>query len=54
MRLEEKIVVDASCEEVWELLADPADMPSFVPAITRFERQDEERGARRWARATRC
>ncbi len=40
MRLEEQITIDAAPEEVWELLADPADIPRFVPAITRFERQD--------------
>ena len=40
MRLEEQIVVNAPCEDVWELLADPADIPRFVPAITRFERRD--------------
>ena len=40
MRLEEQTVVKAPCEDVWELLADPADLPRFVPAITRFERKD--------------
>ena len=34
-------MVKAPCEEVWELLADPADMPRFLPAITRFERRDD-------------
>ncbi len=31
MRIEEQITVDAPARAVWELLADPADMPRFMP-----------------------
>ncbi len=42
MRLEEKITVEATPDEVWELIADPQDIPRFVSAITRFDPEAED------------
>jgi fatty-acyl-CoA synthase len=40
MRVERQITVDAPREEVWELIADPANYPRFMAAITQFETDD--------------
>ncbi|CAN5519883.1 long-chain-fatty-acid--CoA ligase FadD2 [soil metagenome] len=45
MRIEEQITVEATREEVWALLGDPAGYPRFMPGITRFD-PEGERSAR--------
>ncbi len=41
MRVEESIAIDASCEDVWELISDPQSYPSFMAGITRFDMEGE-------------
>lgn len=41
MRIEEKIVVDAPCERVWEYVTDPATYRRHVSGITRWDPQGE-------------
>ena len=43
MRLEEQITIDAPAEKVWDLIGDPADIPRFIPGITRFDREDGDK-----------
>jgi acyl-CoA synthetase (AMP-forming)/AMP-acid ligase II/uncharacterized membrane protein len=46
MRVEKKIEIDASREEIWERVSDPCLYPRFMGAVTRLERRDDgaERG----------
>ena len=44
MRIEEQITIEASREEIWEQIGNPAGYPRFMPGITRFE--PEERSGR--------
>jgi acyl-CoA synthetase (AMP-forming)/AMP-acid ligase II/carbon monoxide dehydrogenase subunit G len=37
VRVEETIEVRAACEDVWELVSDPASYPTFMAGITRFD-----------------
>ena len=37
MRVEESTVIDAACEDIWELVSDPASYPAFMSGITRFD-----------------
>jgi fatty-acyl-CoA synthase len=37
MRVERRILVDAPCEEAWEVISDPANWPRLIHGITRFE-----------------
>ncbi len=39
MRIEEQVIVDAPAKRVWELVADPVDLPRFMPGITRLDAQ---------------
>jgi acyl-CoA synthetase (AMP-forming)/AMP-acid ligase II/uncharacterized membrane protein len=39
MRVEKTIVIDGSCEEIWELIADPCVYPRFMHGLTRLERK---------------
>ena len=41
MRIEEKIVVDASCERVWETIANPANYRRLIAGVTRWDSQGE-------------
>jgi len=43
MRVERSITIRASQDRVWERIADPSDLPSFMAAITRFERAGPKR-----------
>jgi acyl-CoA synthetase (AMP-forming)/AMP-acid ligase II/uncharacterized membrane protein len=46
MRVEKTITIDASREEVWELVSDPCRYPGFMHGVTRLERKSDkpERG----------
>jgi acyl-CoA synthetase (AMP-forming)/AMP-acid ligase II/uncharacterized membrane protein len=46
MRVEKTTVIDASREEIWELIADPCAYPRYMHGVTRLERKAEgpERG----------
>ncbi|MEA2406437.1 MAG: hypothetical protein QOE69_556 [Thermoleophilaceae bacterium] len=44
MRVERDILVDASPEEIWELVSDPGNYESFWHGITRLERRNDEKG----------
>ncbi|MEA2362724.1 MAG: hypothetical protein QOD71_1869 [Thermoleophilaceae bacterium] len=50
MRIEKTTVIDASREEIWELISDPCRYPRFMHGVTRLERKGDEpergRGAR--------
>jgi fatty-acyl-CoA synthase len=52
MRVEKTTVIDASREEIWELISDPCQYPRFMHAASRVDRRDDgpERGvgARYW------
>ena len=54
MRIEEQVIVDAPAKRVWELVADPVDLPRFMPGITRLDAQGSDAPAAAWARATGC
>jgi acyl-CoA synthetase (AMP-forming)/AMP-acid ligase II/uncharacterized membrane protein len=41
MRIEEKILIDAPCERVWETIADPANYRRFMTGITRWDVEGE-------------
>ncbi len=43
MRIEQSISVDASREEVWELIKDPAEYAALLDWVTTSEPQDEDR-----------
>ncbi len=42
MRVQEQVLVDAPCERVWELIADPAHYPGVFEGITACEPEDPE------------
>jgi len=42
MRVEKKIVIEAPCEEVWDLVRDPANYPRLMHGITRFDQKNEQ------------
>ena len=44
MRVERNITVDASREEVWELVSEPDNLDRFWHSLTRLDRKNEERG----------
>ena len=46
MRVDKSIAIDASREEIWELVSDPCRYPRFMHGVTRLERKDDgpERG----------
>jgi fatty-acyl-CoA synthase len=45
MRIEESIRIDASCEDIWDVVTDPAQYLAIGDGITRWEPQgDKERG----------
>jgi acyl-CoA synthetase (AMP-forming)/AMP-acid ligase II/uncharacterized membrane protein len=46
MRVEKTTVIDASREEIWELIADPCGYPRFMHGVTGLKRKDDgpERG----------
>jgi acyl-CoA synthetase (AMP-forming)/AMP-acid ligase II/uncharacterized membrane protein len=41
MRVEKEIVIDASCEEIWELIGDPCVYPRFMHGVTQLERKGD-------------
>jgi acyl-CoA synthetase (AMP-forming)/AMP-acid ligase II/uncharacterized membrane protein len=43
MRVERSVVIRASQDRVWEKLADPGKLPTFMASITRFERSGAQR-----------
>jgi acyl-CoA synthetase (AMP-forming)/AMP-acid ligase II/carbon monoxide dehydrogenase subunit G len=46
MRVDKSIAIDASRDEIWELISDPCRYPEFMGHVTRLERKDDgpERG----------
>jgi len=45
MRIEESVSIDASPEEIWEIVTDPSQFPKFADSITRWDAKgDKERG----------
>jgi acyl-CoA synthetase (AMP-forming)/AMP-acid ligase II/uncharacterized membrane protein len=42
MRVEKSTAIDASREEIWELVADPCRYPGFMHGVTRLERKRDE------------
>jgi acyl-CoA synthetase (AMP-forming)/AMP-acid ligase II/carbon monoxide dehydrogenase subunit G len=42
MRVDRTIAIDASREEIWELVSDPCRYPGFMHGVTRLERKSEE------------
>ena len=45
MRIEESISIDAPPEEIWEMVTDPEQYPTFADSITRWEPEgDKDRG----------
>jgi acyl-CoA synthetase (AMP-forming)/AMP-acid ligase II/uncharacterized protein YndB with AHSA1/START domain len=44
MRVERNILIDASPEEIWELVSDPGNYGSFWHELTRLERKNDEHG----------
>jgi uncharacterized protein YndB with AHSA1/START domain len=55
MRVERDILIDASCEAIWELVSNPENYARFWHGLTRLERKNEEQGlcARFGSRGTR-
>lgn len=43
MRLEQKCVVNAPCEEVWDFIADPDNYTGFFTGITRWEAEGRKK-----------
>jgi uncharacterized membrane protein len=43
MRINEKIVVHAPCEVVWDYIADPDNYPDFMVGLSRWEVEGEPR-----------
>ncbi len=43
MRIEESVTIDASREDVWELIRDPAGYPGLLDWVTSFDPHDPER-----------
>jgi carbon monoxide dehydrogenase subunit G len=44
MRVERDITIDASREEIWELVANPDNYPRFWQGLTRLDRKNDEQG----------
>jgi acyl-CoA synthetase (AMP-forming)/AMP-acid ligase II/uncharacterized protein YndB with AHSA1/START domain len=44
MRVERDILIDASCDEIWELVSEPDDYGRFWHDLTRLERKNDEHG----------
>jgi len=44
MRVERDILIDASPEQIWELVSDPGDYDRFWHGLTRLERKNDEQG----------
>jgi len=44
MRVERDILIDASCEEIWELVSEPDNYGRFWHELTRLERKNDEHG----------
>ena len=44
MRVERDIHIDASREEIWELVSDPDNYPRFWHGLTRLDRKNDEHG----------
>jgi fatty-acyl-CoA synthase len=45
MRIDESVSIDASPEEIWEIVTDPSQYPKFADSITRWEPEgDKDRG----------
>jgi fatty-acyl-CoA synthase len=45
VRVEETIAIDAPCEEIFEIVSDPSQYPSFMAGITRYDvESDNARG----------
>ena len=44
MRVERDILVDASCEEIWELVSSPDNYERIWHGLTRLERKNDEQG----------
>ena len=44
MRVERDITIDASREEIWELVANPDNYPRFWQGLTRLDRKNDEHG----------
>ena len=44
MRVERDIALDASREEVWELVSEPDNYPRFWQGLTRLDRKNDEHG----------
>ena len=42
MRVEKTTTIDASREEIWELVSDPCCYPAFMHGVTRLEHKSEE------------
>jgi fatty-acyl-CoA synthase len=42
MRIDESILIDASPEEIWEIITDPAQYTKFAQSITRWEPEGEK------------
>ena len=48
MRVEKTTVIDASREEIWDLISDPCLYPRFMHGVTGLKRKDDgpEKGVR--------
>ena len=45
MRIEETIAIDASAQDIWEIVTEPSQYTKFAPSLTRWEPEgDKERG----------
>ena len=44
MRVERDILIDASCEEIWELVSSPDNYDRLWHGLTRLERKNDEQG----------
>jgi acyl-CoA synthetase (AMP-forming)/AMP-acid ligase II/uncharacterized protein YndB with AHSA1/START domain len=44
MRVERDILIDASCDEIWELVSEPDNYGRFWHDLTRLERKNDEHG----------
>jgi fatty-acyl-CoA synthase len=43
MRIEKSVVIDASREDIWELISDPCNYPRFMSGLTRVKLKSPER-----------
>ena len=44
MRVERDIKIDAPCEQIWELVANPDNYPRFWHGLTRLDRKNKDHG----------